>query len=74
MLLANSPAECVLLAVEQFIYNMILPVLNVSMPIEQAEFRPGPSCCDQDLSLTFLVKMGLSKSENIINFHRSKMS
>ncbi|WP_423246930.1 reverse transcriptase domain-containing protein, partial [Vibrio cholerae] len=46
---------------ERLIYNRILPVLNASIPVEQAGFRPGRNCCDQVLALTTYIEDGFEK-------------
>lgn len=43
---------------ERMIYNRISPILDASIPVEQAGFRPGRNCCDQVLSLTSFIEKG----------------
>lgn len=46
---------------ERLVYNRILPILDASIPVEQAGFRPGRSCCDQVLALTAFIENGFER-------------
>jgi hypothetical protein len=48
---------------ERLIYNRIEPIINANVPIEQAGFRGGRSCCDQVLALTTYVEDGFQKGK-----------
>ena len=50
---------------ERLIYNRIEPIINATVPIEQAGFRAGRSCCDQVLALTTYVEDGFQKKQKI---------
>jgi Reverse transcriptase (RNA-dependent DNA polymerase) len=48
---------------ERLLYNRLSPILNASIPVEQAGFRPGRNCCDQVLALTSFIESGFEKKK-----------
>lgn len=48
---------------EKIIYNRLLPIVQNNIPIEQAGFMPGRSCCEQVLSLTTFIENGFQKKQ-----------
>jgi len=46
---------------EKLLYARLSPILNPSIPAEQAGFRPGRNCCDQVLALTSYIEGGFDK-------------
>jgi hypothetical protein len=47
---------------EKLLYARLSPILNPSIPAEQAGFRPGRNCCDQVLALTSFIEGGLDRN------------
>lgn len=51
---------------ERLIHNRIKPVVEELLPIEQAGFRSGRSCCDQVLALTTHIEYGFEHHKKSI--------
>lgn len=46
---------------ERLLYNRISQTVLNNIPVEQAGFRPGRSCCDQALALTNYIEKGFQE-------------
>ncbi|XP_072390744.1 uncharacterized protein [Diabrotica undecimpunctata] len=55
--------SCCYKLLERLLYNRICNTIEDAVPIEQAGFRRGRSCCDQVLSLTTFIEAGFERRE-----------
>lgn len=56
-----SLLSCSFKLFERIIHNRIQPLINKVLPIEQAGFREGRSCCEQVLTLTSFIEAAYQK-------------